>query len=53
MHLVQERKVAELLGIPYEEITQTALIPVAYTLGTDFKVAPRKAMDAVVHFDNW
>ena len=53
MHLVQERKVAELLGIPYEEVTQTALIPVAYTIGTDFKVAPRKAIDAVVHFDSW
>ena len=28
---------AELLGIPYAEVMQAALIPVAYTLGTEFK----------------
>ena len=25
----------------------------AYTLGTDFKPAPRRALDAVVHWDGW
>ncbi|MEZ5557951.1 MAG: nitroreductase family protein [Pseudomonadales bacterium] len=53
LHLMHERKVAEILGIPFEAITQVALVPVAYTLGTDFKVAPRKPMDGVVHFDSW
>jgi len=53
IHLMQERKVAEILGIPYDEITQVALIPVAYTQGTDFKIAPRKSMDGIVHFESW
>jgi hypothetical protein len=29
------------------------LIPVAYTLGTDFKPAPRKPLDSVLHLDHW
>jgi hypothetical protein len=29
----------EVLGIPYEEVMQAALIPMAYTLGPDFKPA--------------
>ena len=53
LHLQHERKIAEILGIPYEEITQIALIPVAYTKGTDFKVGPRKDMAPIVHFDTW
>jgi nitroreductase len=53
IHLIQEKKVAEILGIPYDDITQVALVPVAYTKGTDFKPAPRKPMDGVVHFDKW
>jgi nitroreductase len=36
-HLMHEREVAEILGIPYDDVTQIALIPVAYSLGTDFK----------------
>ena len=53
IHLMAERKVAEILGIPYDEITQVALIPIAYTLGTEFKVAPRKSMDDIVHINAW
>jgi nitroreductase len=53
LHLMHERAAAEILGIPYETVTQVALIPVAYTRGTDFKRAPRKPMEGVVHFDAW
>ena len=53
LHLMHERTVAEIIGLPYDEVTQIALIPVAYTKGTDFKPAPRKPMDGVVHFDAW
>jgi nitroreductase len=53
LHLMHERATAEILGIPYEQVTQVALIPVAYTRGTDFKRAPRKPMDDVIHFDTW
>ncbi len=38
MHLAKEPEVAELLGIP-ATVTQAALFPVAYTIGTDFKPA--------------
>ena len=53
LHLMHEEKIAELLDIPYAEMTQVGLIPIAYTKGTDFKPAHRKALDDVVHFDRW
>jgi len=53
LHLTYEREVAEILGIPYDKITQAALIPVAYTTGTDFKPAPREALDRVLHWNAW
>ena len=28
-------------------------IPVAYTLGTDFKPGKRKPLDTMVHWDHW
>ncbi|GCE27441.1 putative oxidoreductase [Dictyobacter alpinus] len=53
LHLPFEKEAAEILGIPFEKITQTSLIPVAYTLGTDFKAGPRKPLDQIVHWNNW
>jgi len=52
-HLRHEREAAELLGIPYERVMQAALIPVAYTVGTDFRAAPRRPLDTLVHWDRW
>ncbi len=52
-HLFFEREAAEILGLPYDEIMQAALIPTAYTIGTDFKPAPRKPLDTMVHWDRW
>lgn len=52
-HLFFEREAADVLGIPYESVTQAALIPVAYTLGTDFKPGPRKPLDSVLHWEHW
>jgi nitroreductase len=52
-HLFFEQEAAQVLGIPYEDVMQAALIPVAYTLGTDFKPAPRKPLDTVLHWDRW
>jgi nitroreductase len=48
-----ERESAEILGIPYDEFMQTAHIPLAYTLGTDFNPGPRRSLDAAVHRDRW
>ena len=52
LHLQHEQAVADLLGIP-ADYTQVAMIPLAYTQGTDFRSAPRKPLDAVLHLDNW
>ena len=52
-HLFFEQEAAELLGIPYEQVMQAGLIPVAYTLGTDFKPAARKPLESVLHTDHW
>jgi nitroreductase len=52
-HLFFEREAADVLGIPYESVTQAALIPVAYTIGTDFKPGPRKPLDSVLHWEHW
>lgn len=52
-HLEREAEVADILGIPYEEVTQVALIPVAHTVGDDFKPAPRRPVDDVAHWDRW
>jgi nitroreductase len=53
LHLNFEREAAALLGIPYEQVLQVALIPVAYTLGTDFKPGPRRPLETMVHWESW
>jgi nitroreductase len=52
-HLVHEEEVARILGIPYDEITQVALIPVAYAIGTEFKPGRRKPLDTMLHWESW
>jgi hypothetical protein len=52
-HLEEERDAAEIVGIPYESVTQTALLPVAYTIGTDFKPGTRQPLDAVICWNTW
>ena len=53
LHLAHEQAVAELLGIPYESFTQVALIPIAYTTGTDVKPAYRPPVESVMHINQW
>jgi len=52
-HLFHEREAAEILGIPYDEVMQAALLPVAYSIGTDFKPARRKPLETLAHWDRW
>ena len=52
MHLAKEREVAELLGIP-PTVTQAALFPVAYTIGTDFRPAARPPAETITFWDTW
>jgi nitroreductase len=53
LHLIKEREVADLLGIPFDTVQQTCLSPLGYTIGTDFKPAMRPAPDTIIHWDAW
>ena len=53
LHLTNEREVADLLGIPFDTVTQAGLFPIAYTKGTDFKLAERLPLETVTHWDTW
>jgi nitroreductase/uncharacterized protein YndB with AHSA1/START domain len=52
LHLVRERDAAELLGLP-EDVTQVALLPVAATVGTDFRPAVRPPVETITWWDRW
>lgn len=52
-HLMHEEEAAEILGIPYAQVMQAALVPVAYTVGTDFKPGRRAPLETMAHWDEW
>ena len=52
MHLAKAQEVAELLGIP-STVTQAALFPVAYTIGTDFHPAVRPPAETITFWNTW
>jgi nitroreductase len=52
LHLARAREVADLLGIP-DTVTQAALFPVAYTIGTDFKPAKRPPAETITSWNTW
>ena len=53
LHLNYEKEIAAILGIPFDTHSQVAMIPIAYTKGTDFKPAPRKPLDEFLHINQW
>jgi nitroreductase len=53
LHLPHEREAADLLGIPYDDVMQAAMIPVAHTIGEQFRLGPRRPLDTIVHWDHW
>lgn len=55
IHLMNDgdRKAAELLGMPHDDISQGGLFPIAYTLGTDFQLAKREPLSKILHWDQW
>jgi nitroreductase len=52
LHLFKEKEAAALLGIP-DDMTQVALLPVAYTTGDDFKPAERPPVEGITYWDTW
>ncbi len=53
LHLPFEKEAAELLGIPFERVTQVALLPVAYYTGASFARAQRIPGQRLTHWDRW
>jgi nitroreductase len=53
VHLMQEQAVADILGIPFNEVQQVCLTPLAHTIGTDFKPAERAEPDTIISWDKW
>lgn len=53
LHLMHEEEAADVLGIPFDEVQQWALSPVAYTAGTDFKPATRPDVETVISWNSW
>lgn len=53
LHLMFEQQVADILGIPFDEVQQACLSPLAFTKGTDFKPAMRPDPDTIIHWDGW
>ena len=50
--LAEQERVAESLGIP-DDVTQTVLLPVAYTLGATLRPAKRRPAADVTYWNEW
>ena len=49
----REPQVGELLGVDHTRYSQVGMFPVAYTIGTDFKPAPRLDTASVIHWNEF
>lgn len=52
IHLRREPEVASVLGIP-ADVTQVALLPIAYFTGDTFRPAARPPVETIEHLDHW
>jgi nitroreductase len=52
IHVPFEHEIAEVLNLP-ESLTQAAFLPVAYTVGLEFKQAKRVPGRECTHWDSW
>ncbi|MEU9320550.1 nitroreductase family protein [Streptomyces sp. NPDC048295] len=48
-----EAELADVLGVPHDEVMLAAFIPLAFTIGTDFKPAGRIPREQVLHWEQW
>ncbi|MFD5176276.1 nitroreductase family protein [Nocardia sp. NPDC058379] len=48
-----ERELAAALDVPYDEVMLAAFLPLAYTLGTDFRPAVRVPRAQTLHWQRW
>lgn len=52
LHLLYEQEISALLGIP-DNVTQAALLPVAWLTGGDLKPAKRLPVEEVTYWNRW
>ena len=52
LHLDHEGEAADLLGVP-DTATQVALLPVAWTIGDEFKPAARRPAPEITYWNRW
>ena len=52
LHLLKAQEAAEILGLP-DTVQQVAMLPVAYTVGTDFKPAERPGPETITRWNAW
>ncbi|AEF40913.1 nitroreductase family protein [Hoyosella subflava] len=52
LHLLEEDAAADVLGLP-ANVKQAALLPVAYTKGTDFRPATRRPVQEITYWNSW
>lgn len=53
IHLMYEEAAADVLGIPYRRVMQAGLIPMAYTIGDQFRPAHRESLCDIIHWNGW
>ena len=53
LHLMHEEQAAQIMGIPHDRYVQVALIPIAHSIGTEFRTGSRKPLSEVLHWDIW
>lgn len=51
--LMMEQQIADIVGIPFDQVQQACMSPLAFTVGTDFKPAVRPEPDSIIHWDTW
>ena len=53
IHPMFEEEAAAVLGIPYADVVQAAMLAVAYPRGTDFKAVYREPLKTYLHYNAW
>ncbi len=53
IHLFYEEEFAQILGIPYAEVTQVAMVPLAHSVGVDFRPGRRAPVEDVLFWEAW
>lgn len=53
LHLVYDEEAAGILGVPFAQVAQTALIPIAHYTGATSQPAPRQPLTEVVSLDRF